>query len=213
MGVEPTVVTLWECRISRFTLSLYKGNYDLLESNQLFCFQDKFTIQEKLAVSSHKWSWRESNSPTNLAKVHRQPWNMQPQFGTTGRKRDRIYKIRREKPTVSLFFPKSEMLPYRLVIPPFSLFICQSEGIEPSSYIRHVDLKGFRRLCRRSDFWIPSRSYVRDCFLSDTPCHFWSHGSNAGSDVLSPYIEQCLSSLASSRQLQAHRSLVAWTSK
>ena len=44
-------------------------------------------------------------------------------IGTTGRKRDRIYKIRREKPTVTLFFPKSEMLPYRLVIPPFSLLI------------------------------------------------------------------------------------------
>lgn len=191
---------------------MLQGNYDLLESNQLFCFQDKITTQEKLAVSSHKWSWRESNSPTNLAKVHRQPWNMQPQIGTTGRKRDRIYKIRREKPKVEFFFPKSEIPQYRLVVPPFSLLIV-SQKDSNLHYIRHVDLKEFRRLCRKSDFWIPSRSYARDCFLSDTPCHFWSHGSNAGSDVPSLCIEQCLSSLASSRQLQAHRSLVAWTSK
>ncbi len=171
MRVEPIVVTLWECRKNRSTLSLCcKGTTICWNRTNCSVFKTKITTQEKLAVSSHKWSWRESNSPTNLAKVHRQPWNMQPQFGTTGRKRDRIYKIRREKPKVEFFFPKSEIPQYRLVIPPFSLLIV-SQKDSNLHYIRHVDLKEFRRLCRRSGFWIPSRSYVRDCFLSDTPCH------------------------------------------
>ena len=160
------------------------------ESNQLNCFQDNCLTIE-LAVSSHEWTWWDSNPRPPACKADvLASWTISPRmlkvlffFELM------VYPLYKQGDEAEAIFYGLSLL---YIYP--SEFFVSHEGVEPS-FLPLWPFRVFQQPCRKSGFGLSSHSCDHDYYRLGIPCHSWLHVLSANNDDPLPCRERCLSSL------------------